>query len=65
MTFGRFMNKWRLFQRIFQVKWKHAGKVYMCAARLFNFCANETLAQQMNLLAMADEERVHDALCGR
>ena len=44
MTFGRFMNQWRLFRRPLQVKLKNAGSVFMCAARLYNFCATERLA---------------------
>jgi len=59
MTFGRFMNKWRLFQRPLQVKLKNVGKVYMCAARLHNFCANERLAREeagTTRSALEDEE---------
>jgi hypothetical protein len=41
MTFGRFMNRWRFFQRPVQLKLKNTGRVFMCAARLHNFCEDE------------------------
>ena len=41
MTFGRFANRWRLFQRPVQVKLKNLGKLFMCAAMLHNFCEDE------------------------
>jgi len=55
MTFGRFMNQWRLFKRPLQVNLKNAGKVYMCAARLFNFCANERLIGSADANTMAGD----------
>ena len=41
MTFGRFANRWRLFQRPVQVKLKNLGKLFMCAAMLHNFCEDK------------------------
>ncbi len=43
MTFGCFVNQWRIFRRPLQVKLKNVGKIVMCAARLHNFCATERL----------------------
>ena len=57
MTFGRFVNKWRLFQRPLQVNLKNAGKVHMSAARLYNFCANERLAGMQDVNGIDDEGR--------
>ncbi len=56
MTFGRFVNKWRLFQRPLQVKLKNAGKVYMCAALLYNFCTNERLSRLPGDATLEEEE---------
>jgi len=55
MTFGRFMNKWRLFQHPLQVKLRHIGKIYMCAARLHNFCTNERLSMQTEANSLDEE----------
>ena len=41
MTFGRFMNRWCVFQRPIGLKLKNTGRVFMCAARLHNFCEDE------------------------
>lgn len=41
MTFGRLTNKWRIFKRPLGVGINNAGKLYMCATRLHNFCINE------------------------
>jgi hypothetical protein len=41
MTFGRFTNRWRIFRRPLQLKLKNVGRVFMCAARLHNFCEDE------------------------
>ena len=41
MTFGRFTNRWRMFQRPVQVKLRNLGKLFMCAAMLHNFCEDE------------------------
>lgn len=41
ITFGRFVNKWRIFRGPLQVGLKNAGRLYMCATRLHNFCINE------------------------
>ncbi len=38
MTLCRFVNKWRVFQCPLQVKLKIVEKVFMCEARLHNFC---------------------------
>jgi hypothetical protein len=43
MTFGRLVNKWRIFRRPLQVRLKNVGKVFLCATRLHNFCINERL----------------------
>jgi hypothetical protein len=43
MTFGRFVNKWRIFRRPLQVNLKNVGKVFLCATRLHNFCINEKI----------------------
>ncbi len=56
MTFGRFVNKWRLFQRPLQVKLKNAGKVYMCAARPHNFCTNKRLSRLLGDATLEEEE---------
>lgn len=58
MTFGQFVNKWRLFKRPLQVKLKNAGKVFMCASRLHNFCINERLSQGIDATTMDDEDNV-------
>jgi hypothetical protein len=43
MTFGRFVNKWRIFTRPMQVAMNNTGRVFMCATRLHNFCINEAI----------------------
>ena len=45
MTFGRFMNRWRLFNRPLQLKLKNVGRIFICAARLHNFCSDERSAE--------------------
>ncbi len=57
MIFGRFMKKWRLFQRPLQVKLKNAGRIFMCATKLYNFRANERLTGLLDIVGIADEER--------
>lgn len=44
MTFGLFVNKWRIFRRPLQVELKNTGKLFLCATRLHNYCINEKLA---------------------
>lgn len=56
MTFGRFMNKWRVFQRPLQMKLKNAGHIFMCAARLYNFCANENLILPVDAMVLDDND---------
>ncbi len=51
------MNKWTLFQRTLQVKLKTAGRIFMCAAKLYGFSANESLAGRLDIVGIADEER--------
>jgi hypothetical protein len=41
MTFGRFVNKWRLFKNPVAVKLQNLGRLIICATRLHNFCINE------------------------
>ncbi len=41
LTFGRLVNKWRIFKRPLQVKLKNVGNVFICATRLHYFCINE------------------------
>jgi hypothetical protein len=41
MTFGRFVNKWRIFRRPLQISLQNVGKIFLCATRLHNFCINE------------------------
>jgi hypothetical protein len=43
MTFGHFVNKWRIFTRPMQVAMNNTGRVFMCATRLHNFCINEAI----------------------
>ncbi len=61
MTFSRFVNKWQLFQSPLQVKLKNAGKVHMCAARLYNFCTNERLSRLPVDATLKEEE--HAEIC--
>ena len=41
MTFGLFVNKWRIFKCTLQVKLKKCWKSFLCATRLHNFCINQ------------------------
>ena len=41
MTFGRFVNKWRIFKRPLHLSLKKTARVYLCATRLHNYCINE------------------------
>jgi hypothetical protein len=41
MTFGWFVNKWRIFKNPTSVKIRNIGRLVMCATRLHNFCINE------------------------
>lgn len=41
MTFGRFVNKWRVFLCPLRIKLKFIGPIFMSATRLHNFCINE------------------------
>ena len=41
MTFGRFVNKWRIFKRPLHLSLKNTARVYLCATRLHNYCINE------------------------
>ena len=43
MAFGLLTSKWRILRRPLQCKLKHAGKLFLCVARLHNFCINERL----------------------
>jgi hypothetical protein len=56
MTFGRFTNRWRLFRRPLQLKLQNVGKVFMCAARLHNFCEDERRGLPAGAAAPEDGE---------
>mgnify|MGYP001810207069 CR=1 FL=1 len=56
MTFGRFMNRWCLFNRPLKVKLTNVGKVFMCAARLHNFCSDEREGGTGDVLFLEETE---------
>lgn len=43
MTFGRLVNKWRIFRRPLQLKLSNIAKLFLCATRLHNYCIDEWL----------------------
>jgi hypothetical protein len=43
MTFGRLVNKWRIFRRPLQLKLSNTAKLFLCATRLHNYCIDEWL----------------------
>jgi DDE superfamily endonuclease len=54
MTFGRLVNKWRIFKRPMQVKLKNVGQVFLCATRLHNFCIDERVTKLDTTLDCTD-----------
>lgn len=43
MAFGMLTNKWCIFKKPLQCSLRNASKVFMCAARLHNFCIDERI----------------------
>ena len=41
MSFGRLVNKFRIFKSPLQCSLKNAPRLFLCATRLHNFCINE------------------------
>ena len=56
MTFGQFVNKWRIFKRPLQLRLKNVGKVLLCATRLHNFCVNEGLLEDVERAVAGGQE---------
>lgn len=56
MTFGRFVNKWRIFKRSLHIRLKNVGKVFICATRLHNFCMDEADKDNWSVLSVRDQD---------
>jgi len=54
MSFGRLVNKWRIFNQPLQMKLKNVGRIFLCATRLHNFCINERLTRLDTIMDPVD-----------
>lgn len=59
MTFGRLVNRWRIFKKPLSVKLKNTGRVFMAGVRLHNFLENERLGM-LERRGMPEEPEVID-----